>query len=106
MVVREVPGLLPKVSMLYVAGLFALVAGSVSFPFCTPLLFLLFAWIVPFFVFACLVISSVYVAGAVVVYRRLSRGTQRRKPAKGTLASGAEVRPTGVWDRWLDGVGG
>jgi hypothetical protein len=96
-----------KLLTLYVAGLIAIVAASVCYPLCTPLLVLLFAWIAPFFALSCIVlvfssilIFAVYAQLGVSMYRRVVR---RGKPSFRLEAGNG---PDGVWDRWLDGLGG
>jgi hypothetical protein len=113
MVIREVTGSPFKGLALHVVGLFAIVAGLVCFPFSTPLFSLLFAWIILFLVFACLVLLltsgvnfSAYAGWAVAQYRRVIPGDVQGMSAKASHRLDAEYGTTGIWDRWLDGPGG
>jgi hypothetical protein len=97
---------LPLLAILYVLGLIAVVAFMVCFPLSTFPLLVLWAWLIPFFLFALAVIacSSILIARiygriAVGLYQRACRCAPRAKPS----APAPGARTAGVWDRWLDG---
>jgi hypothetical protein len=93
----------------FISLLLATVAALVNWPFCCPLLWLLFSLMALFFLFAATVISLSFLVISWAVRRWLSPGSVGSSskmsdwfvPPRG---AGTEGQTSDLWDRWLDGA--
>jgi hypothetical protein len=90
---RSAPDNLIRLTVAYVAGLIAVVARAVTWPLSTPVICLLFAWLVPFFLLDLVanILAITLLAGT--VYRGMRTVSRKKLPRHS---------PGGVWDRALD----
>ncbi len=95
-----------RVVAVYVAGLFAVVAWTASDPLSNLVIWALWGWLAPFFVFSTLVCTYTYGFLALAVVRRASQGLTAVRSSRRCKPSKATPDPPVLWDRWLDGIGG
>ena len=93
----------------FISLLLATVAALVNWPFCRPLLWLLFLLMALFFLFAATVISLSFLVIFWAVRQWLSPGIvgpSLKKPDGFVPPRGAgtESQTSDLWDRWLDGA--
>jgi hypothetical protein len=93
----------------FISLLLATVAALVNWPFCRPLLWLLFSLMALFFLFAATVISLSFLVIFWAVRQWLSPGSVGSSSKMSDWfvsprGAGTEGQTSDLWDRWLDGA--
>jgi hypothetical protein len=109
MKIAKSPGLPAKILLGYLGMLLATVAALMPWPFCPPLIALLYLLLTLFFLFALVVISLSFVVIFQVVRGTLtagSGGSSSKKSGRFRPPRGARMvgQKSDLWDHWLDGA--